>query len=285
MLPRKWKKHSCLPVCFQICEPTGILSCLLAGILARLPVHWPASLPALVPTCRHAGIEMVTKPKSWHHPSDRKSSSKVWQRTPQAATQRQRDTTFEKAPFLCRRNSRHACLLTGKHPCLPASPPALVPAGTQAYRQRHGGKAKGRTLFPMGETPGKAVERVAKERHKLPRQRQMLPRTNKGIQPLRKSLSFAGETVGTPACQSAYPCACRHTGIQAKGRTLFPMGETMGKAVERVAKERHKLPQQRQMLPRNGKEIQPWQKSFSFAGGMVGTPTCQPLCLPAHRQE
>ena len=58
--------------------------------------------------------------------------------------------------------------------------------------------------------------RSAKERHKLPRQRQMLPRNGKGIQPLRKSLSFAGETVGTPACQSACPCAClpayRHTG-------------------------------------------------------------------------
>ena len=157
MLPRKWKKHSCLPVCFQICEPTGILSCLLAGILARLPVHWPASLPALVPTCRHAGIEMVTKPKSWHHPSDRKSSSKVWQRTPQAATQRQRDTTFEKAPFLCRRNSRHACLLTGKHPCLPASPPALVPAGTQAYRQRHGGKGGQRTPQAATTTPNAAT--------------------------------------------------------------------------------------------------------------------------------
>ena len=66
--------------------------------------------------------------------------------------------------------------------------------------------------------------RSGKERHKLPRQRQMLPRNSKGIQPLRKSLSFAGETVGTPACFQAgilanLPAsppalvpACRHTG-------------------------------------------------------------------------
>ena len=52
------------------------------------------------------------------------------------------------------------------------------------------------------------------------------------------------------------------------------MGQRIGKAVERVAKERHKLPRQRQMLPRNSKGIQPWRKSFSFAGGMVGTPDC-----------
>ena len=89
---------------------------------------------------------------------------------------------------------------------------------------------------PIGETIGKAVERVAKERHKLPRQRQMLPRNSKGIQPLKKSLSFAGETVGTPACQSAYPCACRHTGIQAKvwwkgkGANTVPNGRNDGKS-------------------------------------------------------
>ncbi|MEO3575649.1 hypothetical protein ABG835_22335, partial [Phocaeicola vulgatus] len=56
------------------------------------------------------------------------------------------------------------------------------------------------------------------------------------------------------------------------------MGQTPGKAVERVAKERHKLPRQRQMLPRNSKETQPWRKSFSFAGGMVGMPALMLAC-------
>ena len=122
----------------------------------------------------------------------------------------------------------------------------------------------------------------------------MLPRNGKGIQPLRKSPFFAGETVGTPACfragilanLPASPPALVPAGTQAyrqrhggKAKAdAVSMGQTIGKAVERVAKERHKLPRQRQMLPRNSKEIQPWRKSFSFAGGMVGTPDYLPVC-------
>ncbi|MCY1133817.1 hypothetical protein NXX87_26195 [Bacteroides faecis] len=46
------KKHSCLPVRFQICEPEGIL--------ARLPVHLPACQSACPCACLparwHTGI-------------------------------------------------------------------------------------------------------------------------------------------------------------------------------------------------------------------------------------
>ena len=137
------------------------------------------------------------------------------------------------------------------------------------------------------------MERSGKERQMLPQQRQMLPRNGKGIQPLRKSSSFAGETVGMPAYGLASLPTClpvrlplclpahRHTGkgmVEGQKADAVPMGEMLRKAVEKVAKERHKLPRQRQMLPRNSKEIQPWRKSFSFAGGMVGTPDCLPVC-------
>ena len=136
----------------------------------------------------------------------------------------------------------------------------------------------------------KMVTRSGKERHKLPRQRQMLPHNGKEIQPLRKSPSFAGETVGMPASGLASLPTClpvrlplclpahRHTGkgmVERQKADAVPNGRNVK---ERVAKERHKLPRQRQMLPRNSKEIQPWKKSFSFAGGMVGAPDCLPVC-------
>ena len=75
--------------------------------------------------------------------------------------------------------------------------------------------------------------------------------------------------------------AHRHTGkglVERQRADAVSMGQTPGKAVERVAKERHKLPRQRQMLPRNSKETQPWRKSFSFAGGMVGMPALMLAC-------
>ena len=153
-------------------------ACLFTGL--------PACLPLCLPARRHTGIGMVTKPKSWCHPSDRKSSSKVWQRTPQAATttpnaatQRQMDTTFEKVPFLCRRNGRHACLLPGRPPCKPACqsacPCACRHTGIQAKVwwkckeaddisngrnvRKSGGKGGERTPQAATTTPNAATQR------------------------------------------------------------------------------------------------------------------------------
>jgi len=119
---------------FETNSPTNRQAFFLAGWQALLP----ASLFTCLPARRHTGIGMLGMLgmfKSGHRSKRKGNGDKVGQRTPQAATttpnaatQRQRDTTFEKVPFLCRRDGRHACLLTDRHPCQPARLPALVPA-------------------------------------------------------------------------------------------------------------------------------------------------------------
>ncbi len=133
------------------------------------------------------------------------------------------------------RTGRHSFLPGGRHSCPPACSPACRHAGIPALECWECWEC---SRVDTGQNAKEMATRSGKERHKLPRQRQMLPRNGKGIQPLRKSPFFAGETVGTPACLRtgilASPPAClplclpagtqayrQRYGGNAKGRSLF----------------------------------------------------------------
>ena len=133
-----------------------------------------------------------------------------------------------------------------------------------------------------------------KERHKLPRQRQMLPRNGKRIQPLRKPLSFAGETVGTPACfradilanLPASPPALVPAGTQAYRQRLG--GKAKGgcrfngpNARKSGGKGGQRTPQAATTTPNAATQR---QKDTTFEKApRNGRYACPYACLPAHR--
>ncbi|MBU9881560.1 MULTISPECIES: hypothetical protein [Bacteroidales] len=140
--------------------------------------------------------------------------------------------------------------------------------------------------------------RPGKERHKLPRQRQMLPRNGKRIQPLRKPLSFAGETVGTPACfradilanLPASPPALVPAGTQAYRQRLG--GKAKGgcrfngpNARKSGGKGGQRTPQAATTTPNAATQQQrdTTLAKVIFLCRRNGRYACPYACLPAHR--